>query len=475
MESTVEKNPLISIYRSLNKSEVRRLGKWLDSPVHNQRDDVRALHFYLLGGKDRLLKTSALAKRRIWKHIFLTENYDDARLRQTFHWALKATESFLAYENWQRDPINTQLALVNELHSRNVPSVAVRNLKKAEKLQEQVIIRNEQFFRDQYRLELSKDEFRVHYQLLDPPRFQEIADALDVSYFIEKLKASGNMLFHQRVYETKFDVRFLEEVVNQVKKIDLQKHPVLAIHYYGYRGQVEEDADGKIIGLLRDAVALHGELLSRIDLRYVILMAINLCISKMNRGREPYIRESLEWYKLGLKESVITENGLLTRETYLNVVSIALKLREFEWTTSFISNYSLHLEENIRANTEDFALARLNYHLKDYNSSMQLLVRVDFKHPVYNLIAKTLLMKIYYELDEYDAMDSQLDSMATYIRRKQLSDLHKDHFGNIVRFVRQLSRIPLNDRAKLAELRSKIEAASPLAEKKWLLEQVDKH
>jgi len=473
MHSTVEKNPLISLYQSLDKSDGRRLGKWLDSPIHNQRDDVRALHAYLTGSGDRLYKTSSLSKMRIWKRIFPQEPFDDARLRQTFHWALKATESFLAYEHWTRDPINQQLALTTELRKRNVAAVAARSLKKAGQLLDNVSIKNERHLRNQYLLELERDEHRIYYQLREKPRFQEIADILDHAYLIEKLKASWNMFYQQRLYKTEFDVKFLDEVVSYVERLDLEQFPVLAIHYYGYRGLVADDVSGSTISLLRDAVEKHGHLLSRIDLRYVILMAINLCISNMNQGREPYVRESFEWYKLGFLNDVIVENNLLTRSTYLNVVSIALKLMEYGWVEDFIENNAQNLEDNIRENTESFARAKLGYELKDYTGSMRLLVLVDFKHPVYNLLAKTLLLKIYYELDEYDAMDSLLDSMTTYIRRKDIADIRRDNFANIVRFVRQLSRIPTGDKKKVAELKARVEDTSPLTEKKWLLEQLE--
>ncbi len=473
MEATVEKNPLISIYQSLGKSDGRRLGKWLDSPIHNQRDDVRALHAYLLGGDGRLYKTSSLAKMRIWKRIFPEEPFDDARLRQTFHWALKATESFLAYEHWQRDPFATQLALFSELSQRNVASVAARALKKADQLLQKVPLRDEKTLRDQYLLELARDEHRVYHKLREEPRFQEIADLLDLSYFIEKLKASGNMLFQQRVYKTEYSVRFLDEVVEQVEKLDLTENPVLAIHYYGYRGLTEDDTTGENIGLLRDAVEKHGDALGARELRYVILMAINICISNMNIGRETYIREAFEWYRLGFSRDVIAENNLLTRATYLNIITIGLRLQEYAWIENFINEHTQQLEEDIRENTENFSRARLSYELKDYETAMRLLVIVDLKHPVYNLLAKTLLLKIYYELDEYDAMESQLDSMTTYIRRKKIAELRQDNFNNIVRFVRQLSRIPHGDRTKLAKLRDRIEATSPLTEKKWLLEQLE--
>lgn len=472
MSKSVENNPLISVYRSLGASDSRRLGKWLDSPIHNQRDDVRALHAYLTSA-NRINKTEALGKTRVWKRIFPETSFDDAKLRQTFHWALKATEEFLAYENWRQSRQTVQLDLTEGLRSRGLSAASARSLKKAKQLIEATSTRNERYYRDMYHLELEYDEYRQHHKLMEKPRFQEIADTLDLGYLIEKLKASWNMLFHQRLYRTEFDIRFLDEVIEYVKQFNLEEHPVLAIHYYGFLGLKEDDASGRIVGQLREAVARHGDLLPLSDLRYVILMAINLCIANMNRGREPFIRESFEWYRLGLKREVLAENGQFTRATYLNIVANAIKLKEYDWAYNFITDYSHQLEEDIRENTERFARARLGYEQQDYDTVMPLLIQVDFKHPVYNLLAKTLLLKIYHELDEYDLLENQVDAMLTYVRRKKLSDLHRDNFNNIARLTRQISRLAPGPEKRKA-LRARITETSPLSEKKWLLEQMGK-
>jgi len=52
-----------------------------------------------------------------------------------FYWALKATESFLSWENWRRDPFTQQLGLAKELRWRNVARSAGRSLQKADQLQ----------------------------------------------------------------------------------------------------------------------------------------------------------------------------------------------------------------------------------------------------------------------------------------------------------------------------------------------------
>ena len=432
---------------------------------------MRDLHDYLTK-RGRLDKTAGLDKTRAWKKLFPGQPYDDARLRQTIHWALKATEEFLAYENWQRDPIRKQLNLVAELRRRRSGATIERALKKAEQMQASVPVRNESFYRGQYQLEIERGEYRMFLRQRQSPDFQRIADTLDISYLIEKLKATWNMLFHQRVSRTEFDIRFLEEIVSYVEQLDLEEHPLLAIHYYGYLGLTQEEESGEALAQLRRVVLEHGDLLADNDQRYIILMAINLCIQRINKGLPEANRETLEWYKLGFAADVIVEDGVLTRATYLNVVRAALVLGEYDYVEEFLDTHTQQLEADIRESTALFARARLAYTRGDAEAAMPLLAQTNFKHPTYNLQAKTLQLKIYAELGYYDLLDSQVDSINTYVRRKNLPEMHRANFRNVARLVRQYSRLVPGDREQRAALLAEVTATSPLSEKAWLLEQL---
>ena len=84
-----------------------------------------------------------------------------------------------------------------------------------------------------------------------------------------------------------------------------------------------------------------------------------------------------------------------------------------------------------------------------------------------------MLIKIYYEEGEYGVLDSLLESLRTYINRKKAIAYHKNIYNNLIRFTKRLIRLSPYDKAQKAKLRQEIEAANPLPERKWLLEQLD--
>ena len=66
----MEKTRLIEVLRSFDKKELRELKKWLHSPMHNQREDVRLLYTYLIDGK-RLHKDHLLDREKVFKVLYV--------------------------------------------------------------------------------------------------------------------------------------------------------------------------------------------------------------------------------------------------------------------------------------------------------------------------------------------------------------------------------------------------------------------
>ena len=105
---------------------------------------------------------------------------------------------------------------------------------------------------------------------------------------------------------------------------------------------------------------------------------------------------------------------------------------------------------------------------------MLYLQNAEYKDLVNNLVGKTILMKIYFELEEYDALISHLDSFQIFIRRREVSDFHRSNFMNIIRWVKRLIAIPHLDKKMRRQLQEEILAEKDLTEREWLLEKIEK-
>ena len=84
----MKKSRLVHILKTFNKKEVRELRKWLQSPAHNQREDVLHLFEYLVE-KNHLERDKYLEKEKVYPFIYKKEKYDDAKMRQVIHFLFK--------------------------------------------------------------------------------------------------------------------------------------------------------------------------------------------------------------------------------------------------------------------------------------------------------------------------------------------------------------------------------------------------
>lgn len=468
----MESSHLVVILQTFSAKEVRGLRKWLNSPVHNQREDVVQLFEYLMAGA-HLTEEKFLRKERVFSRVFPDEPFDDAKLRQTMHFLLKSIEEFLIYEELRGDEIRSRMALSSVYRKRKLDKAFQKTINSLETLQEKAPYRDEHFLRNEYLLQLEKYSFQEGKKRTTEMNLQEVSDALDATFMADKLRHSCLMIAHQAVYKAQYDIGLLEEVLQYAKRSDLMKQPAISIYYYGYMAFTNE-GNTDYFQLLRQEIQNNLHLFSPSEIRDIFLMAINYCIRKMNVGEAPFVREAFELYRTGIEEGILIENNSITRFTFLNVIRIALRLGEFEWVENFIPAYQKYLAPNYRDTIVHYSNAKLLFEKKNYDAAMELLVQVDYDDILLTLNAKSMLLKIFYENEDIDPLESLLGSMRSYINRKEVIGYHKSIYSNLIKFTKKMLKVNPFEKTQVEKLKMEIQAANPMPERQWLLEQLEK-
>jgi hypothetical protein len=468
----MKKSQLINILKTFSAKDIREMRKWLLSPAHNQRQDVVQL-FEFFFDDNHLSKEDYLEKPLVFSWIYPKETYDDAKMRQVMFFLLKNIEDFLTFQEIQEDEVNMKTILSSVYRKRKLNKLFEKNIKLSGQIQQKSIIQNEKFYRNEYQLQLEKYTYLSSLNQLSQ-NIQEVSNTLDISFLAGKLRQYCLMLSHQSVYQKEYTIGLLQTLLPIIQTEPYIRTPAIAIYFYIYKTLTEKENQSHFFQL-KEQIREHGHFFPHGEIRDIYLMAINYCIRKMNAGAEIFIREAFELYKLGFEKKVLIENNLLTRASFHNVVSIALKLKEFKWVKNFVADYQQFLEEKHRQGFVYYSLARLYYEEKDYNQAMKLLIQeAHYDDIIINLSAKTLLAKMYYEQEEIDVLESLLESMRTYIQRKKVMGYHKNNYKNIIRYTKKLLKITPYSKLTKEKLYEEISQVSPLTEKKWLLTQLSK-
>ena len=105
---------------------------------------------------------------------------------------------------------------------------------------------------------------------------------------------------------------------------------------------------------------------------------------------------------------------------------------------------------------------------------MEILRTITFNETMLELAARRMLLKIYFELNEIDALYSLFDSFKNYIYRHKEVRYAKDNYLNLIKYAKKLTDISHRDKEAIARLTEEITQTQAVVEKAWLLEQAQK-
>ena len=179
-------------------------------------------------------------------------------------------------------------------------------------------------------------------------------------------------------------------------------------------------------------------------------------------------------YKEALANDVLLDNGELSQWDYKNIVTTALRVKDFKWAENFLHEYKPKMPKEDRKNAFTFNMARYYFAIKNYDEVLQLLQEVQYSDIFYQLDAKTTLLKTYYELGEWQPLYSLKDSFRILLGRKRLiTPQQKANYLNLLNFSIRVFRMDVKDKPKLRKLKQEISIASNVADKSWLMEKVN--
>ncbi len=467
----MEKTSLYLAFASLNAVELREFGKFVRSPFFNSHPQPIALYDYLTDCRYR----AALPKAET---AFLTlypgQPYDDQKLRLANSSLLTLLEHYWIYQEKFQEvgPAKAQLAAA--YRKRNLGKHFQIALREARQTRERQPFRHADHYDDLQQLEWEQYQFATATKRTESFNLQENSDLMDVAYLARKLQLACLAVAHQAVFQSKYQLGLLEEILRHVEQPQLMALPVISLYYHCYKFSTERVIATEHFTRFREILAESSSHFPAEELRTLHLLAINFGVKKINELQGEWLAATLSLYQSALERGLLLENGVLSRFAFNNIVAIALRVGAAAWAESFIHQYKSSLERQYREATASFNLARVAYARRDYPTALANLQRSDYKDLINNLTAKALQLKIYYEIDACDLLESHLTSMKNYIRRHTAIGYHRTNYSRIVYYAQALLTLNFNDRPAVEALRARIVAEPILTEKDWLLEQLER-
>ena len=468
---------LISLLKTFSKHDLNSFKKFIASPFHNEQQELVELFAIIdqyFRSSEKEQKTNPLEKEMVWQHIFDEKKYNDVRLRRLSSDLIKLVYAFLSYNTYKKDGLSEQLNLLKALRQLSLNKHFDSTFNQLTQSLEKNELRNADYHLSSY---------SVNYNLFNFPKnvqakiklFNNLEQAdyhLECFYIIKKLENYCDYIGYKE--GVSFDVKislppsFLEYVESSI----FIKEPFVKAYFLVAKMLLEPVETAYFLNLKTHLENRKTRFtLQELDIFYTHLK--NYCIVKVNDGKVEYFKRLFEIFQTLLNEKIILKDNIISPQSYKNITTVGLHIKEYDWVENFIQTYTNYLPKAHRENALTFNLANVYFSQKKYGQVIEQLREVGDKNHVYALGGKLILLKTYYELKEYNPLDSLIDSFRIYIRRnKIISREVQQQYLNLLRFVKKLSGTIPGDKKALDKIRGQIAKCKALAGKKWILEKV---
>jgi uncharacterized protein Smg (DUF494 family) len=249
-----------------------------------------------------------------------------------------------------------------------------------------------------------------------------------------------------------------------------ETEPIISAYYFIYKMTKEAESDAYFTAF-RQNMPKYLAIFDKNELRDIYISAINYVIKRVNTGNKTYYRPLFDLYKEGIENQILlADDGSISAFTYGNMVAVGLRIGETDYIFSFLQKYKNALPRETRKMYYQYALARYYFRIRDFKNAMPCLHKLTYSDIFLQLDSKVILMKIYYETDDFDNLEAHLRSFQQFlVRKKKLLTYHEQNYQNIIACAKDLIATNLTDKIEKNELRTAFETIQPLTEREWFL------
>lgn len=466
----MKSSKLFDTLLSLTPEEQREFSKFLDSPYHNQREDIRGLYAEFLEHEatERNWEDEAVGKK-----ILGSDHYFPTKFTHVKNYLFSCLKDFLIAQKLKTDGLLQNDLLLQELSDRNIPQVLEKELVLADTREGKMPLRNEYFELMQFRrmgLRYNMTEARSEKGIA---HLNQVFHHLDKFYVLNRLKWLFSQANHIRLVNVGDPEKTWQEyllVVGLMNAMEISEEPLIKIYQNCFLLAFGK-GDDELFHELKAHLQENENALFRDDLKSIYMMLVNFCIRQANAGAEKYVSHLFEIYKRMLANGTMLEKGVLSPYSYKNIISTAIKLGEIEWGGSFLDEYATLLPEHSAKTFRNYNQARLMLHQGEFQAVVRLLSGFYISDAFTLLDARVTLIKALFELEDFSALEYQISNFRKLLARRSIIAYHRKYYLNFSKHLLRLLKLPLGEGKAKKEFVKKVMEATDLVERDWLLEK----
>ncbi len=394
-KNTLKNSRLIRLVAILDGQEFRRLGKFVKSPFYNYSQPVIKMYEHLKGLYPDF-EGKGLRQEVVWRKLFPNERFSAPKLWRFMAKMIRLLERFLAVMEIETTEQVEKSLYINALSKRNLYKDFEKETQSLLEEQGAKKYRDLQYYADhiQFLESMYFHPLKDHYQ--DQEKLlRDLSESIDAYFMLSKLRLNCVLQNRDHILSTQHDLRFMTAIDKALENGLLQDN--IWQQLYSLLRRIQAEPSEEHYFQFKDLLFDHIDDLRRTDQLIIFYSGLNYLTHRINRGKTAYYKESLTWYKRGLKSDLLIENERMSEVTYGNIILLGCREGDFDWTRAFIDNYQHYLDDSLRKDAVLFNTGLLHFYRADFETCIACYTGHSFSKS-YFINTRLTVIRATYEL-----------------------------------------------------------------------------
>lgn len=480
---------LIQILKTFTPEEIKEFKKFITSPFFNKEGNYIVRYFEVLKKHYPAFNSPTFTKELVFKKVYPRTEFN-SQLSNKMNFELqKLAEEYLRYTGFREHSLMSDLYYLRKLNQKKLYDLFEKKfsvLKSAfDNIEDSI---DKDFYRLQFDYEVEKVIYYtdINKQEKTVPSIRNAQRFLTYDFLINMLDVLVNIEISKHTnFEDKDNV--LDDLKNNIDfegfKKCLSNYPdsnftIFEIFYSRYLAYTQKEND-EYYFQFKELLFKNLAMFPRKNQYTLILGLQNICINKMRSGKRQFQHELFEVHKEMISRGLYAsdEDDFINLSTFRNIFITALNMKEYDWAENFITEFNGKLAPDIREDNYLFASASIKFARRQLEGALEDVSKVKFSHYMSSLDVKSLMLKIYYEMNQFNSALDLVDAYRHIFTSKRknpvISDTYRHSNLNFLNFLTKLVKIKSSnineDKGYLIHQIKKTETIL----KDWLIEKVE--
>lgn len=462
---------LVGLFKNLTAEDLRQIKKMLSSPFFTSNSNLLSL-FRIFRSVYPEMESKKIEKKALFKKLFPNHEYSDIKLRNLSSEFVKLIEEYFLIRDFRENQLERHKNLLRVYKDRQLYDQFEKLTDKMLKELEKQPYRDEFYYRKYMDIRAMRLEFSLPNN--NQKRFEyllEWDDFMEQYYLLSKNRIQLAIKAHLKIFKN----------TPKVKTTSIQENVLLTL--FQYFDALYEAFEFDLFLKTKEYFELHFQELRRNNQDDFLKVLINFAIRRMALDDKKYSSLVFDLYRLGLENGFYIDNKQMSGISFFNIVVCACKAEAFDWTATFIKDYSKYLPRSTRMENKKISLSYLHFYKQEYEEAIDLLVGASFIMEIPKTVARTHLIRCYYELylkdpSYYDVLYAEMDSFERYLRRRdELPKPKLDEHLHFLSFIKKVLSIRNSKKLKPKQkdtLHKELEQQEHTVSRSWLKSILEK-